>query len=174
VLSNITGGVLSYIKSTDPKIKDLSDRLYLEGYNPYEYLLFYVNDYKFNKGGLANLRYVNQWTSDSIWLEFLKHKKMLKQHAGKWYNIQTGTIDTRLRNNLSTPLDILTTDILQLDRLVKLDLAIKHKNDDPLIEQYIHDNWNVGVFHAFGYPEYLPFTTYLTEHLVKNRSVCYV
>ena len=83
-------------------------------------------------------------------------------------------INTRLNNNLSTKLEILETDVVAADIVVRLDLSIKWRRDDPKIKEYLDRQWDISILHLMALPEYLPHTQALTEFLIQQGSVEYV
>jgi hypothetical protein len=170
-LKDISGGGLEYVPS--PKLLSLEDRLREYGYNPYEYLVYFVDKYE-GKGGLSNLRIQNIWTSDIVWVAFLDYKKIAKECTPRWYTIQMNDVRIRLNNDLSTKVDILTTDITSANLLVKMDLAFEWFRDYEEVRPFMKDSWERAMIQIKGWPEYLHHTKYTTEYLINQGNVEYV
>lgn len=156
-----------------PKIVDIINRLDSEGYNPYEYLLFFTNRF-IGAGGLNQIRLVNKWTSDVVWIAFLEYKRIAKTNTQRWYEIQMREVKRRLYNNLSTELDILETTVTSADIIVKMDLAFKWYETHPEVNPFMKSHWELAMINIKGSPEYLPHTKYTAEYLINRGNIEYV
>jgi hypothetical protein len=155
------------------KIIDLDKRLTEEGYTAHEYLFYFVEEY-IGLGGLSDLRIINKWTSDPVWIAFLNYKRDVAENVERWFTIQMNDVNLRLDNNLSTVSDILNSKFTAAGMIVKMDLAFQHYKTDEKVQQYMKKNFHVGRIYIRGNPEYLPYTKYTTEYLINEGNVEYV
>jgi hypothetical protein len=128
------------------------------GATGWEFCHFYL--LKTAKNGAASL-IANIMTSPKVWDEFMAYRK------NRIIDVRTGTVLQRkalesYRNYKWPLLKILTTDTLEANAIVRLDMAFLAQEEEgfdpaPVIKKYVHAAWELNK----GCPEYLLFAPHL-------------